>query len=381
MAHVTHFKLNGAVAILRHNERTPNDKVVSRKNECIEPSRTHLNYTLDNGGIGYRGKDLKAYIERLCASYGVTVNKRKDLNIMSSWVITAPKDLQESEYKRFFECANQFLRKRYLLPPISSVVHMDETRPHLHYGFVPVWVNKKGEFVVSSKNCLNRKELLTFHKDLSKAVEKEFGRKLAIENGITKELGGNKSIEELKKGKTLEFEIKKLEKNIEELTTQLDVLSNEFKTRSVEVDNEMDKFREKYTNVPVIKKAFSKDEFVPKKYYDELFKIVWDARKIECIYENSKRNYESVKNLVDVKANKEKIRFLESENKILKDRNKILKNDLYNAEADQKKLWNIEYKISEMPSQVQDLFYECLGYNTRCKKNISKNEKDYDLEL
>ena len=42
MAHLTSFKAGGAVGVLRHDERTENDKVHSRKNECIDSTKTSL---------------------------------------------------------------------------------------------------------------------------------------------------------------------------------------------------------------------------------------------------------------------------------------------------------------------------------------------------
>ena len=46
MAHLTSFKSAGAIGVIRHDERKETDKVQSRKNECIDSSKTHLNYNL-----------------------------------------------------------------------------------------------------------------------------------------------------------------------------------------------------------------------------------------------------------------------------------------------------------------------------------------------
>lgn len=76
---------------------------------------------------------------------------------------------------------------------------MDETTPHMHYAFIPVVEDKKnGGYKLSAKEAITRKDLQTFHKDLSNHMERVFGRDIGILNEATKE--GNKSIEELKKG-------------------------------------------------------------------------------------------------------------------------------------------------------------------------------------
>lgn len=76
---------------------------------------------------------------------------------------------------------------------------MDETTPHMHYAFVPVVEDKKkGGYKLSAKEAVNRKDLQTFHNDLSKHMELAFGKDIGILNEATKE--GNKSIAELKRG-------------------------------------------------------------------------------------------------------------------------------------------------------------------------------------
>jgi len=66
---------------------------------------------------------------------------------MCSWVITAPKNLTDSEHRLFFQEVYSFLNQRYAdgsdKNVISAYVHMDESMPHLHYAFVPVVHDKK----------------------------------------------------------------------------------------------------------------------------------------------------------------------------------------------------------------------------------------------
>ena len=205
MAHLKSFQISGAVSILRHNERTENDTVKQRKNECIRPEKTHLNYNL----APKRDMPLAEHIKKVCSDNNIRLNKRKDLNVMSSWVITQPKDVKAEETEKFFADTYNFLSERYGKENIlSACVHLDETTPHIHFGFIPVGTDKKGCKTVSSKLVCTRTELKSFHKDLSKYLKQSFGRKISIENGATS--AGNKTVEQLK----AENELKKIKKEI-----------------------------------------------------------------------------------------------------------------------------------------------------------------------
>ena len=195
MAHLASFKSTGAVGVLRHDERKETDKVQSRKNECIDNSRTHLNYNLASPRKG----TLMEHIRRVCSENQVHLNKRKDLNVMCSWVVTAPKSITSAEQLlKFFRCCYDFMTNRYGKKyTLSATVHLDETTPHLHYSFLPVGYDKKNErYTVSSKLVATRTELRNFQRELSKALEKEFGYDVGILNEATKD--GNKEIQELK---------------------------------------------------------------------------------------------------------------------------------------------------------------------------------------
>lgn len=127
---------------------------------------------------------------------------------MCDWVVTAPKDLPEREYKAFFEASYDFLKKRYGLENVvSAYVHMDEVTPHMHFAFVPVKHGFKQDkknpnisteyYKVSAKEVVNRYDLQSFHEGLQCHVTKALGHEVSILNEATKE--GNKSIAELKR--------------------------------------------------------------------------------------------------------------------------------------------------------------------------------------
>lgn len=128
----------------------------------------------------------------------IKVLKRANVNVMCDWVVTAPEDLTEEELPLFFDECYKFLNARYGKENvISAPVHMDETSPHLHYNFVPVVKDKKnGIPKLSAKECITRKDLNTFHQDLTKHMTAVFRRDIGILNGAT--VGGNKTIKQLK---------------------------------------------------------------------------------------------------------------------------------------------------------------------------------------
>ena len=75
---------------------------------------------------------------------------------------------------------------------------MDEVTPHMHFAFVPVTQDRKrGGYKVSAKEVITRRDLQTFHSDLSKYLEQQLGFPVNVLNEATKE--GNRCIEQLKR--------------------------------------------------------------------------------------------------------------------------------------------------------------------------------------
>lgn len=192
----------GAIGHLgKHYERglDGNNEPVKYGNQSINPERSHLNYNL----APERKISQSEYVRQ--RTNEVQCLNRKDVKVMCSWVVTKPKDLPQEQEKAFFEQTYKFLENRYggEKNVVSAFVHMDENQPHLHFAFVPVVTDKKkGIEKVSAKECVDRKELQTFHKDLSKHMEHYFGHDIGIINEATRE--GNKSIEELKRQSAIE---------------------------------------------------------------------------------------------------------------------------------------------------------------------------------
>lgn len=187
-------------------------------NENLDRTRTHLNYNLAT----HQQMDQGEFVRKRCSE--VHCQNRKDVNVMVSWVVTAPKDLPQNEEKAFFKAAYDFLEDRYGKDNVvSAYVHMDEVTPHMHFAFVPVtYDQKRDRYKVSAKEVVNRSDLKSFHKDLEKAVEIALGHEVGILNEATKE--GNRSIEELKRNTALE-KLNAIEREIESKENVLDSLN------------------------------------------------------------------------------------------------------------------------------------------------------------
>lgn len=205
MANVQKYTKAACGHLLKHYERakelnpeTSQLEYAKFGNQQINPKRNHLNYNLAAHQTMRQGD----FIHKRCSE--VKLQNRKDVKVMCSWVLTAPKDLPETEQADFFKASYEFMAARYGRENvISAYVHLDEATPHVHFAFIPVAVDKKrGGYKVSAKEVLTKHELQVFHQELSKHLEKALGHSVGVLNGSTQ--GGNKSIAELKAKSALE---------------------------------------------------------------------------------------------------------------------------------------------------------------------------------
>lgn len=143
MAHVAKYSRGSCRAILEHDTRTAEHEY---KNPDIDKSKTHLNWSL----VEADGMTAEERLNKRLSE--IKVQKRKDVNVLCSWVVTLPEDVPFIVYKsntlvcestqRFFKTVNEFLTEEVgAKNVISSDVHVDENRPHLHFTFVPVVKN------------------------------------------------------------------------------------------------------------------------------------------------------------------------------------------------------------------------------------------------
>lgn len=188
MAHLEKYTAAATGHMLAHYDRTH-----SSSTSNIDERRTAMNYDLAETDQPLHALD---FLHKRMSE--IKVLKRANVNVMCDWVITAPESLTPEELPLFFSECYKFLTERYGRENvITAPVHMDETSPHIHYAFVPVVTDKKkGIPKLSAKERITRKDLSTFHQDLTKHMTAVFGRDIGILNGAT--VVGNKTIKQLK---------------------------------------------------------------------------------------------------------------------------------------------------------------------------------------
>lgn len=183
--HLENYKMADVSRLMNEFER---EKECNNKDGRIDESRTKDNYSIPPRRTHYQ---LIGDVERRLGH--VKHSNRKDLNVMSVWVVTCPQEIvgDKDKEKRFFEETYSFFQNRYGTENVMcGYVHMDETIPHMHVPVVPV---KDGR--VSAKALFNRTELSRCHKDLDDEMSVKLGMKGLILNGRTK---GDYTVEELK---------------------------------------------------------------------------------------------------------------------------------------------------------------------------------------
>lgn len=186
MAHIQKFNRAQLGHMLAHYARRTSP-------EHVQTGKTRLNYNLAERVQPLGQMDfIKQRLEQ------VKVQNRKNVNLMCDCVVTAPKSLDQRDYKKFFKAVFKSLSERYGKENvISAYVHMDEVTPHMHFAFIPITHDlKRGIEKVCAKDVVNRVDLQTLHTDLEADVSRYMGYHVEMLNGATK--GGNKSIQELR---------------------------------------------------------------------------------------------------------------------------------------------------------------------------------------
>ena len=114
MAHYEKFSKQGLGHIFLHFRRgytidKDGQKIYANfGNKEIDTSKSHLNYNLNmnENGVPYnQQKQFERIMQgkTLPEGYTLTVNNRKDLKVLCSWVVSLPDDVQPDDEDRFFK--------------------------------------------------------------------------------------------------------------------------------------------------------------------------------------------------------------------------------------------------------------------------------------
>ena len=365
----------------KHYERGKDEtnEYVKFGNPDIDPQRTHLNYNL-----APQHDQMDFIKQRLSEVYCLN---RKDVNVMCSWVVTAPKDLEPSQQEDFFKESYKFLENRYGKENvISSYVHLDETTPHMHFAFIPVvYDKKKDRYKVSAKERVNKFELKSFHSDYQEHLDKAKIR-CNVLNEATKE--GNRSIEELKRQsatdrlqevteKTSKI-ISKAQEEVQSMKDSLIPLKAEYEAKKAYV-READRISHVSMMYPSEVKVTEKG-LINKQKFVTVPAEMWEAKHVsaneksylENATERFDRNIKEFNNTFtskNVKALTKRVEELEKENSSLSRENRKLE-----IKAD-KTINKVNKVLNKLPRNVAEQFikaWEDLGKNHNRNLDIER---------
>lgn len=348
MANFDKWGRGGAGHLLKHFERaqelnkeTGEMEYVKFGNRDIDPSRTHLNYNL----APERPEGQYNFIKQRCSE--VYCLGRKDVNVLCSWIVTAPETLDPSKENEFFRASYQTLADNYGEENVvSAYVHKDESgRSHMHFAFIPiVYDEKKDRFTVNAKKCVTRTDLRNFHPWLEAELEQRLGYHVDVINEATKD--GNKTVSQLKQERELAKQQEAAEKTAEALKerqkveTEVETLKGE--KNALEAD--LEPLREVTTDIRDLdeKHAPIKTSWgggkVTYKAEDAQFlkdaaaysyKAAYEKRDYQRYYENEKNRHALTKDAL--KREREKASGLEQENGELKQENKLMAEFIKNS--------------------------------------------------
>ena len=307
-------------------------------NQDIDYERTHLNYNL---AVTDQPKNQQQFIKERMEE--LKCLNRKDVNVMMSWLVTLPKEMNEkpmSEQRKFFEKSYKFLKERYGADNVvSAYVHMDESQPHMHFAYTPVcWDGKAERYRFNAKKVGSRKDLQTFHKDFDEEMTKQMGYITGVRNGATEI---NLSISELKA----------------------------VQKKMVEIDNELDKIRSETPLKGVL--SYNKKQVDSLVRENELLRKqrLWSSKsqqELETANHGLQNQIKNLKSSSSVKKRKElviQVKDLQVQVIELRKQNEKLENKNTELENKAQEIWDsANYSLKSYTDEIDNLKSELEEY-------------------
>lgn len=236
--HVVKHKKNAINGLQRHDERKPGG---SHKNKNIDGSRTSKNVFLKADDRTYQQR----FEGELEARYKGRRKPRSDAVALVSQTVQFGGDLAERSQEEQIEvlryCSVWLMDRFGEDNTISSVIHLDETNPHLHISYVPLTSDGR----LSAKDFTSRANLRGVQSDLLKAVQTEFprygfGRANELDRGFSNGRS-QKDFERLKDEKSeLEKQAREFSEVVKNTVEQMETVSFKQKKKEAKL-----RFREK----------------------------------------------------------------------------------------------------------------------------------------
>ena len=256
----------------------------SHTNKDIDWSRSALNYDL----CPDQNRHFYGAVKRRIAELQLPRAVRKDAVVMAQVLVTSDRAffdaLSKEQTERFFRDSYAFLSARFGADNVvSSIVHLDEKTPHMHFNFVPVTADGR----LSAKQLFTPASL----RELQDAFIEQVGSKYGLERG---KLGSD--AEHLD---TLEYKIKCKQAELDGLNAS--ITASEARITALEADLRVLTAPQVHTASKTAKaRLMRSDEVVlPKSAFDDLVKTasVGDAARKEMkkVYRERDRIIERAK--------------------------------------------------------------------------------------
>lgn len=271
MARVDPFKRNDVRKLAK--EVTRELKTAKYKND-VDLSRSHLNYSLmgettTDGIANFVKNKIKEVVPDATKQM---LGNMRPLCVACVHLPVELEDRSEEDKRRFFETTLEFFKDRYGdgTNIAYAMVHRDETREHIHIGFVPVAISRKtGKRTVSAASLVNRKDLESLHPDYDAVIAKEFGMAGLVHNGRTE---GDYKLDEYKARKDDKRQLQKRERmaNVREKVAddksrKAEQAQEDAKARNESVNNRVREYNEHVARLS----AFSEQLKAKKKEQDQ----------------------------------------------------------------------------------------------------------------
>lgn len=181
-----------------HDRREKNG--TSHSNPDIDWSRSRNNFDLHPTQNENFYRAVKNRIESLALPRGV----RKDAVVMAQVIVTSDTAFfdglrahgGDEAVRKFFQASYSFLSSRYGKENIiSSIVHLDERTPHMHFNFVPVTADGR----LCAKEVTARARLISQQDEFREVVGEHYG----LLRGEAKEAGKRRTHYETAEYKTV----------------------------------------------------------------------------------------------------------------------------------------------------------------------------------
>lgn len=190
VCHAEKYKKGSVPSIERHNER----RNANYSNEEIDPSKTHLNYSLIQREDESYHRSVMDLVNARDNPSGRAL--RKDAVVLCEFIISSGNEffekLSPEEQRRFFEEAAGYLQEFFGKEHcIYAAVHYDEHTPHMHFGFVPLTMENK----LCAKKVIDRSTLLRLQAEMPEFLQK---KGFQIERGEAGSAAVHKSVKKYK---------------------------------------------------------------------------------------------------------------------------------------------------------------------------------------